>query len=83
MHFIVLVTVIKGVGLNLSNDKPTSCVNSVIMEYNKEHNANLRVLSKEEMLSSVINKFEKMYKVFEKQGFKLFESLYYKYWLHR
>jgi biotin--protein ligase len=71
------------VGLNLSNNKPTECINSVIEQYNNEKGTSLRQFSKEEMLAAIITKFEKMYKVFEKQGFKLFESLYYKYWLHK
>ncbi|KAJ8762987.1 hypothetical protein K2173_023116 [Erythroxylum novogranatense] len=67
-----------GIGLNVSNEKPTTCLNEV-----------LRILStsdfqlrREDVLAAFFNKFEKLYDLFINQGFQTLEDLYYKTWLH-
>jgi len=77
-EFVVVV----GVGFNLWNDKPSVCLNSIIQEYNKEHNQKLEYVSKEKMLAIFLNTFENFFIKFQNEGFQPFFSLYYKYWLH-
>lgn len=81
--FFLNFMIISGVGINLWNNKPTTCINAMIEEFNKINHTSIPFISSEEMLSMVMNKFETFYDIFKIQGFQPFESLYYKYWLHK
>ncbi|XP_042465006.1 biotin--protein ligase 2-like [Zingiber officinale] len=67
-----------GIGLNLDNEKPTTCLNAALREINP---SSVR-LSREEVLASFFNKFETFLEIFLTEGFQPLEELYYKTWLH-
>ncbi|CAI0438147.1 unnamed protein product [Linum tenue] len=79
-----------GIGLNVDNDKPTTCLNAFLREISPAacH------LTREEIVASFFNKFEKLYDIFINQGeypfknkmknhgFGPLEELYCGTWLH-
>lgn len=67
-----------GIGLNLDNEKPTTCLNSLLQKLT----TNTHLLQKEELLVAFFGKFEVLLDVFLKQGFSTLESKYYEKWLH-
>ncbi|XP_031390534.1 biotin--protein ligase 2-like isoform X1 [Punica granatum] len=67
-----------GIGLNVDNDKPSICLNSVL----RESLAVNYKFSREVILAAFFNKFEKLYSLFINQGFHTMEELYYQTWLH-
>ncbi|XP_010544448.1 PREDICTED: biotin--protein ligase 2 isoform X1 [Tarenaya hassleriana] len=67
-----------GVGLNVDNEQPTTCLNAVL----KDMSAISSPLRREEILAAFFNKFEKLFDLFIDQGFKSLEELYYRTWLH-
>ncbi|KAF3975257.1 hypothetical protein ACB098_12G128500 [Castanea mollissima] len=67
-----------GIGLNVDNEKPTTCLNAVL----KELSVVAFQLSREEILAAFFEKFEKFNDLFINQGFQTLEELYYKTWLH-
>ncbi|XP_009587909.1 biotin--protein ligase 2 isoform X1 [Nicotiana tabacum] len=67
-----------GVGLNVGNEKPTTCLNAVL----KKVNPLSRELKREDVIAAFFNKFENLYDVFSEQGFQALEGLYYRTWLH-
>jgi biotin--protein ligase len=68
-----------GVGLNVDNGQPTTCLNAVLKGMAPESN----LLKREEILGAFFHKFEKFFDLFMDQGFKSLEELYYRTWLHR
>ncbi|KAJ3679336.1 hypothetical protein LUZ60_017347 [Juncus effusus] len=67
-----------GVGLNVDNENPTTCLNAVI----RKMNPNSVKLEREEILATFFNKFEDLFDIFVNQGFHVLEDLYCKTWLH-
>ncbi|KAK1322396.1 hypothetical protein QJS10_CPA03g01902 [Acorus calamus] len=67
-----------GVGLNLDNEKPTTCLNAVLRELTCSTNQ----LTREDILAAFFQKFEDLFVIFLNQGFQALEDLYYKAWLH-
>ncbi|XP_047338260.1 biotin--protein ligase 2-like isoform X2 [Impatiens glandulifera] len=67
-----------GIGLNVDNKKPTTCLNSVLQELTSTSFQ----IRKEELLATFFNKFETLFDLFISEGFKPLEDLYYKTWLH-
>ncbi|CAN6851870.1 unnamed protein product [Brassica oleracea] len=67
-----------GVGLNVDNDQPTTCLNAVL----KDISPASVLLKREEILAAFFHKFEKFFDLFIDQGFKSLEELYYRTWLH-
>ncbi|KAL8144520.1 hypothetical protein V2J09_017552, partial [Rumex salicifolius] len=67
-----------GIGLNVDNRQPTTCLNACLQELTKStcH------LQREEVMASFFNKFENFFDIFLNQGFQALEELYYKTWLH-
>lgn len=53
-----------GVGLNVGNEKPTTCLNAVL----KKVNPLSRELKREDVIAAFFNKFENLYDVFSEQG---------------
>lgn len=72
-----------GLGVNISNAKPTQCLNQLIGECNKETGASLRIFTIEEMLARTVNEIELFVECIQKEGLAMFLEEYYKYWLHR
>uniref|UniRef100_A0A0D9YMS0 BPL/LPL catalytic domain-containing protein n=1 Tax=Oryza glumipatula TaxID=40148 RepID=A0A0D9YMS0_9ORYZ len=67
-----------GIGLNVDNEEPTTCLNAAL----KEMNANLPTLKREDILASFFNKFEVLFEIFTNEGFQALEEQYYNSWLH-
>ncbi|WCJ44593.1 Biotin--protein ligase 2 [Euphorbia peplus] len=67
-----------GIGLNIDNEKPTTCLNAILRELSPAASK----LRREKILAAFFNKFENFYRVFTSQGFQPLEELYYKTWLH-
>lgn len=72
-----------GAGINLSNSKPTTCINDVISQYNQKHQTKLEKFSLEKYLALVFNQLEILLDDIEKGNIQRFYDLYYKYWLHK
>lgn len=67
-----------GIGLNVDNKQPTTCLNSRLQQI-----ASMACkLRKEDILASFFNKFENFFELFLSQGFQPLEELYYQTWLH-
>ncbi|CAL1353375.1 unnamed protein product [Linum trigynum] len=67
-----------GIGLNVDNDKPTTCLNAFLRDMSPA----ACCLTREEIVASFFNKFEKLYDLFINQGFGPLEELYCGTWLH-
>lgn len=67
-----------GIGLNVANEKPTTCLNTAI---EKSTSCDFQ-LKREDVMAAFFNNFEKLYEVFMEKGFEPLEELYYKTWLH-
>ncbi|KAL5212733.1 hypothetical protein ABZP36_023580 [Zizania latifolia] len=67
-----------GIGLNVDNEKPTTCLNAALQEMK----ANSPKLKQEDILASFFNKFEVLFDIFSNQGFQALEEQYYSSWLH-
>ncbi|XP_008807174.2 biotin--protein ligase 2-like isoform X2 [Phoenix dactylifera] len=70
--------VCSGIGLNLDNEKPTTCLNTTLQKWGSGTNR----LTREDILAAFFNSFENLYEIFLIQGFQVLEELYYKTWLH-
>ncbi|GMP79292.1 hypothetical protein CsSME_00034896 [Camellia sinensis var. sinensis] len=68
-----------GIGLNIDNEKPTTCLNAVLQ---KLTSVTYR-LQREDILAAFFNKFETLFDLFIDKGFQPLEQLYYETWLHR
>uniref|UniRef100_A0A182FRS5 Biotin protein ligase C-terminal domain-containing protein n=1 Tax=Anopheles albimanus TaxID=7167 RepID=A0A182FRS5_ANOAL len=72
-----------GVGFNLSNSKPTLCLNDVIAHYNAKHCTALALLSYEKTFALIFNKLEELYERVQRQGVEELQQEYYRHWLHQ
>ncbi|CAM8877775.1 unnamed protein product [Rhodiola kirilowii] len=68
-----------GIGLNVDNEKPSTCLNSVLQELT----SGASQLKREELVAAFFNQFEVLFQLFSNQGFQALEKLYYSIWLHR
>lgn len=67
-----------GIGLNLDNEKPTTCLNTVLGGMCSSSHK----LMREDILAAFFNKFESLFEAFHTKGFQVLEELYYGTWLH-
>ncbi|CAH2043813.1 unnamed protein product [Thlaspi arvense] len=67
-----------GVGLNVDNEQPTTCLNAVLRDLSPTSN----LFTREEILGAFLHKFETFFDLLMARGFKPFEELYYRTWLH-
>ncbi|GAB4861381.1 ATP-dependent 5'-3' DNA helicase hcs1 [Ancistrocladus abbreviatus] len=67
-----------GIGLNVDNRHPTTCLNAILQELTSMSCQ----LQREDIIASFFNKFEKFFDLFIHQGFQPLEELYYNTWLH-
>ncbi|KAK3152216.1 hypothetical protein QOZ80_2BG0155990 [Eleusine coracana subsp. coracana] len=67
-----------GIGLNVDNEKPTTCLNAGLQAIN----ANSPRLKREDITSFFFNKFEILFEIFSNKGFQALEKQYYDSWLH-
>ncbi|XP_076445660.1 uncharacterized protein LOC143283340 [Babylonia areolata] len=71
-----------GCGVNVSNNQPTVCINSIIQDYNQAHGSSLKPLTTSEVLAHIVSALETLVAQFQEKGHQDFCQLYYKYWLH-
>lgn len=71
-----------GAGINLSNSKPTTCINDVILQYNQKNSTKLETFSYEKYFALVFNEMESLLDTLQSGNTEHFYKLYYKYWLH-
>ncbi|KAG5672279.1 hypothetical protein PVAND_002417 [Polypedilum vanderplanki] len=71
-----------GLGVNLSNSIPTTCINDLIKEYNKKHSGNLKELSYEKTLAIIFNEIESILNRIQDGDINHLYELYYACWLH-
>ncbi|KAK4391132.1 Biotin--protein ligase 1, chloroplastic [Sesamum angolense] len=67
-----------GIGLNVSNEKPTTCLNTVLQRLG----CVTHQLQRGDIMAAFFNKFESFYDMFINQGFQALDELYCKTWLH-
>ncbi|XP_002285834.1 biotin--protein ligase 1, chloroplastic isoform X4 [Vitis vinifera] len=67
-----------GIGLNVDNEKPTTCLNAVLRELSSV----AYQFRREDIVAAFFNKFETFFSLFINQGFQTLEELYCKTWLH-
>ncbi|XP_052296919.1 biotin--protein ligase 2-like isoform X1 [Citrus sinensis] len=67
-----------GIGLNVNNEEPTTCLNAVLRKLSDS----TYQFRREDVIAAFFNKFETFYDTFINQGFQTLEELYYKTWLH-
>jgi len=61
---IISFDVLAGIGLNIDNEKPTTCLTAVL----RELCVGAYQFSRQDILAAFFNKFEKFYDVFINQG---------------
>ena len=66
-----------GVGLNVDNSEPSTCLNDLLAS-----TETTRRLTRGEVLGQFCTTFQEMLDVFRKRGFSPFEDSYYRFWLH-
>ncbi|XP_020713946.1 biotin--protein ligase isoform X1 [Ceratitis capitata] len=71
-----------GCGINLNNEKPTTCINSMIGDYNTTSRKNLPLLKYEEFIALTFNEIERLLEIVKSGDFDYFYELYYEHWLH-
>lgn len=64
--------VLAGIGLNIDNEKPTTCLNAVL----RELCVGAYQFSRQEVLAAFFNKFEKFYDLFINQGKYVLNNCY-------
>ncbi|KAF2073890.1 hypothetical protein CYY_004814 [Polysphondylium violaceum] len=88
--------VVAGVGLNISNDEPTTSLNKMIRDHlasststttenssdSKQEQQPQIYITREQVLSKFFTIFEEMYIQFNKQGFDPFVQRYLNVWMH-
>ncbi|KAK4274052.1 hypothetical protein QN277_017343 [Acacia crassicarpa] len=67
-----------GIGINVNNEKPTTCLDMALREFSMK----AYQFKREDVLAAFFNKFENFFDLFMNQGFQTLEPLYYKTWLH-
>ncbi|XP_069968909.1 uncharacterized protein Hcs isoform X2 [Bactrocera oleae] len=71
-----------GCGINLDNEKPTTCINSMIGKYNQTNRTNISILKYEEFIALTFNEIEIILEKVKSGDFDYFYDLYYEHWLH-
>eukprot|EP01132_Coremiostelium_polycephalum_P004209 gene4209-5271_t len=75
--------VVVGIGLNVTNEQPTLCINQIIKSLLPQLDSQQIHVTREEVLSLFFNKFEEHYIKFSQFGFAPFEKIYTNYWIHK
>uniref|UniRef100_A0A2A4JH97 BPL/LPL catalytic domain-containing protein n=1 Tax=Heliothis virescens TaxID=7102 RepID=A0A2A4JH97_HELVI len=72
-----------GTGVNISNSVPTTCLNDIIAEHNKQHGTTLAPMSIERFLARYCSQLERILDYMNTEGgIDAFLEQYYQYWLH-
>jgi len=73
----IIFKVVIGIGLNLLNEKPTTCISQIISNLNIKKD-----ITREEILANFFNNFIVLLISLQKDGFDSLQPEYYQYWLH-
>ncbi|KAJ9084252.1 biotin holocarboxylase synthetase [Entomophthora muscae] len=80
------LTLIMGIGINVTNKQPSICINDLVDQLNQQHDPALSLpyFSQEEVAALTLSRFYSLYTEFmaQEQGFCPFLDRYYSYWLH-
>ncbi|XP_063381290.1 biotin--protein ligase [Cydia fagiglandana] len=72
-----------GTGVNISNAVPTTCVNQIIEQHNKQHGTTLAPMTIEKFLARYCSQLERILEYIDSDGgVDAFREQYYQYWLH-
>lgn len=72
-----------GMGVNVDNTEPSLCLNDIVHFYNQNHPANpLELITKESLIASILNQFEFLLDLLEREDLDRIKSLYTSHWLH-
>lgn len=71
-----------GIGFNLDNRVPTTCLNELIETYNLIHNTTLPYVVYEKFFANVFNEMERIIEIVQSGNMPYLFDLYYKNWLH-
>ncbi|NXA83326.1 BPL1 ligase, partial [Thryothorus ludovicianus] len=71
-----------GFGFNVSNSKPTICINDLIAELNREKGTELKPLSPDCLIARTVTVLERLIEIFQEKGPNGVLPQYYKYWVH-
>lgn len=86
--------VLTGIGLNVSNSQPTTCLDDVISSQTQQQQHSSAVdltenegskescVCKEQLLACVLNHLEACFTTFESQGFEPLKPMYLSSWMH-
>jgi biotin--protein ligase len=79
-------SVLTGIGLNVSNSQPTTCLDDIIEKLQQQQQqqpaAAVNKVNKEQLLASVLTHLESCFDQFERQGFAPLQPLYLASWMH-
>ncbi|KAF7489420.1 Biotin--protein ligase [Sarcoptes scabiei] len=72
-----------GIGVNVSNQHPTICLDDIIQNYNEIHPDDaLKKISREEMIAKILNNFERLYLKLLNNEIEDIKRLYCQNWIH-
>jgi biotin--protein ligase len=72
-----------GCGINTTNSSPTTSLLDLIQSHNHRTNAQLAIISQEQLLANILPRFEYFWSHFEQEGsFQSLAPLYTRRWLH-
>ncbi|XP_067648145.1 uncharacterized protein Hcs isoform X2 [Eurosta solidaginis] len=71
-----------GCGINLDNEKPTTCINAMIREQNLKNHSKIPILKYEQFVALTFNEIENLLEKVKLGKFDYFYNLYYKLWMH-
>ncbi|XP_022192172.2 biotin--protein ligase [Nilaparvata lugens] len=71
-----------GVGVNLFNRLPTTCINDMIDALNAKEGTRVEHLTLEKFVAILLNRFEQLIDMVERGRIDEVIQLYYKHWLH-
>ncbi|XP_040836735.1 biotin--protein ligase isoform X1 [Ochotona curzoniae] len=71
-----------GCGFNVTNSNPTICINDLVAEYNRQHQAALKPLRADVLIARAVTALETLVDTFQAQGPGGVLPVYYKYWVH-
>lgn len=71
-----------GIGVNVSNGRPTVCLDRIIEDFNLENGTCLKPLSIERLIGLIMTNVERLLQMFQGDGYEEFCKIYYNYWLH-
>lgn len=83
IYGLINYVIFLGCGVNLNNSLPTTCINDIIIEHNKNSHDNLKTLTSEQYFSAVFTELEQLLNQIQNGNVDIIFDLYYKYWLHR